>query len=107
MAVTPRRLVGPTQLSNATSVLYTVPSSPATKTVVNYIHVSNPTTSAIQLTLSINADGSSTRIYDAASFQPGVTPIFCNHVLEATEFLAGFASDPNLVISIDGDERTL
>lgn len=107
MAVTPLRLFGPANLPNTPEVLYSVP--PVTKTVVNFIHVNNPTAVAVGLTISINSDGGSTRIYDSAtaSFQPGATPIFCNHVLEAGETLQGFSSDPNLVLTIDGEQRTL
>lgn len=105
MAVTPLRLFGPANLPNSAEVLYLVPQ--VTKTVVNFIHVSNPTAAALSLTISINGDSGATRIYDAAPFQPGATPIFCNHVLEAGESLQGFSSDPNLVLTIDGEQRTL
>jgi hypothetical protein len=105
MAVTPLRIITPQNLSGGPSTLYTVPAN--TKTVVNYIHVQNPTSSDIGLTLSIGTDSASTRIYDNTPFPPGASPIFCNHVLEAGEFLQGFASNSALVLTVDADQRTL
>jgi hypothetical protein len=106
MAQTPKRLAGPSQLTDTAATLYTVPS--ATKTVVRYIHVSNPSGSAVTLTLSIGTDGASKRIYDALSIDAGsAQDFFCYHVLEAAEVIQGFAGTTDeIVITIDGEERT-
>lgn len=106
MAQTPKRLVGPAQLSATAATLYTVPS--ATKTVVRYIHVQNPTGGNIAFTLSIGTDAAGTRLYDAVAIAANsAQDFFCYHVLEAAEVLQGFAGSASaLVITIDGDERT-
>lgn len=106
MAQTPKRLVGPAQLTAAAATLYTVPS--ATKTVVRYIHIQNPTGGNIAFTLSIGADAAAVRLYDAVAVPANsAVDYFCYHVLEAAEELQGFAGSASaLVITIDGDERT-
>jgi|SRR5579875_2449430 len=106
MSSTPKRLVGPSQLGTAASTLYTVPSS--TKTVVRYIHVSNPTGGSVSLTMSIGADAAAVRIFDALAIAANsAQDFFCYHVLEAAEIIQGFASTASaLVITIDGEERT-
>lgn len=107
MASTPKRLYGPAQLTNATATKYTVPS--ATKTIVRHIHVSNPTGGAVTFTLSVGADAAGTRLWDAYSIAAGaVLDAFVYVVLETTEIIAAFASAAtSLVITIDGDEKTL
>jgi len=113
MASTPKRLSGPAQLSTAATTIYTVPA--ATKTVVRYIHVQNPSGSPVNFTMSIGTDAAGTRIYDAYSIPgaaPGVTgsvlDLWCYHVLEAAEVLQAFCgTSSTLVITVDGDEKTL
>ncbi|MGH8260960.1 MAG: hypothetical protein ACREUG_14865 [Steroidobacteraceae bacterium] len=106
MAQTPKRLVGPQQLAAAAATLYTVPA--ATKTVVRYIHVSNPTGAAVSLSMSIGADAAAVRIFDALAIAANsAQDFFCFHVLEAAEVLQGFASAAaSLVVTVDGEERT-
>lgn len=107
MAVTPLRLAGPAQLSAAAATKYTVPAS--TKTVVRHIHVQNPSGSAVTFTMSIGADAAGTRIYDAFSIAAGaVLDVFCYYVIEAAEIIQAFAGSASvLVLTIDGDQRTL
>lgn len=106
MAQTPKRLVGPSQLTGSAATLYTVPA--ATKTVVRYIHIENPSASPVALTMSIGADAAGTRIYDALAIAANsAQDFFCYHVLEATEILQGWAGTAaTLVITVDGEERT-
>lgn len=60
MATTSSRIYGPALIASGPTTIYTVPSS--TKTVLRQIHVSNPSGSAVTLTLSIGADASGTRL---------------------------------------------
>lgn len=107
MAVTPLRLSGPTQLTNAAVTQYTVPA--ATKTVVRHIHVENPSGSAVTFTMSIGTDAAAKRVYDAFSIAAGgVLDAFCYYVLETTEIIQAFAGTTGvLVLILDGDQRTL
>lgn len=106
MAQTPKRLSGPAQLTGAAATLYTVPA--ATKTVIRYIHVSNPSGSAVALTMSIGADAAAVRIFDALSIAAdSAQDFFVYHVLEAAEILQAFAGTASvLVVTVDGEERT-
>lgn len=106
MAQTPKRLFGPLQLSGVAATLYTVPA--ATKTVLRYIHVQNPSASAVALSMSIGADAAGVRIYDALSIAANsAQDFFCYHVLEAAEILQSFAGSASvLVVTGDGEERT-
>lgn len=106
MAQTPKRLSGPAQLTGAAATVYTVPA--ATKTVVRYIHVSNPSASSVALTMSIGADAAGTRIFDALAIAANSEQDFwCYHVLEAAEILQAWAGTASvLVLTVDGEERT-
>lgn len=106
MAVTPLRLHGPAQVSNAAATKYTVPG--ATKTVVRHIHVQNPSGSPVTFTMSIGTDAAGTRIYDAYTIAANsVLSVWCYHVLEATEIIQALAGTNNiLTLTINGDERT-
>lgn len=105
MATNPKRLSGPSPLTNAAVTQYTTPA--ATKTIIRCIHVNNPTGGNIGLTMSIGADAAGDRIYDAYPIVPGAQDLFCYHVLEATEIIQAFASTTGvLVVEMDGEERT-
>jgi len=101
-----KRLFGPAQISNAAATKYTVPAS--TVTVVQHIHVSNPSASAVNFTMSIGADAAGTRIYDAFSIPAGgQIDVFCKYVLTAAEVIQAFGSTNNiLVLTLDGQELT-
>ncbi len=107
MPVTWKRLYGPAQLTNATATKYTVPS--LTKTRIRHIHVSNPSGSPVNLTISIGADAAGTRIYDAFPIAANdVLDDYGVYVMDAAEILAAFASvTTTLVIEISGEEITL
>lgn len=106
MATTPLRLHGPALVSDTAATKYTVPG--ATKTIVRYIHVSNPTGTAATFTMSIGTDAAGTRIYGAHSIPANsVFSVWCYHVLEAAEIIQAFSGTNNvLVLTFDGDERT-
>lgn len=101
-----KMLFGPAQLTNAAATKYTVPAS--TVTIVQHIHVSNPTAAAVPFTMSIGADAAATRIYDAYPIAAGgVLDVFCKYVLTATQVIQAFAGTTNvLVLTIDGQELT-
>jgi hypothetical protein len=112
MAVTPKRLFGPAQLTNTTATKYTVPSS--TKAIIREIHLSNPG-AVITLTMSIGSDAAGVRMFDgysipaAAAGQPAsvrIIPVYW--VLTAAEIIAAHASvGSQLVLTLFGDEITL
>lgn len=106
MARTPKRLAGPAQVSNAAATKYTVPG--ATTAVVRQIHVSNPTASPVDFTLSIGTDAAATRIFDGLSIPAdSVYDHYCYHVLAAAEIIQAFAGTNNVVtLTIEGDEYT-
>lgn len=106
MSTLNKRLAGPAQVSNSAATKYTVPAS--TVTIVNHIHVQNPSVSAVTFTMSIGADAAGTRIYDAYSIAAGaVLDTFCRYVLTAAEVIQALAGTTNvLVLTIDGQELT-
>jgi hypothetical protein len=113
MARTPKRLSGPTQLTNAAVTKYTVPA--LTKTIIRHIAVSNPSGSPVTFTMSIGADAAATRLYDAFSIPAaaaGVTESnkswWVYYVMDAAEILQALAGTTLvLVLTVDGEEITL
>jgi hypothetical protein len=65
MADTLKRLYGPTVLTSSAATKYTVPGS--TTTTVRTIIVTNGTASSSTFTLSIGADATGTRLFDAVT----------------------------------------
>lgn len=106
MTITPKRLAGPAQVSNAAATKYTTPA--LTRTLVKHIHVSNPGTTAVNFTLSIGADAAATRVFDAYTIPAGsVFDHFCYYTLEAAEIIQALGSINNqLNLIIAGDEIT-
>lgn len=106
MARTPKRLAGPAQVSNAAATKYTVPG--ATTAVVRHIHVSNPSASPVDFTLSIGTDAAATRLFDGLAIAAdSVYEHFCYHVLTAAEIIQAFGGTNNiLTLTISGDEYT-
>lgn len=106
MTTTNKRLSGPAQLTNAAVTLYTVPAS--TVTIVQHIHVSNPSASAVGVTISLGADAAGTRIYDAYSIAAGgVLDVFTKYVLTAGQTIQAFGSTTGVLVqTIDGQELT-
>jgi hypothetical protein len=100
-----RKFLTPAAATETT--IYTVPA--AIKTVIRHIHISNPSGSAVTLTLSIGADAAATRIFDAYSIAANtVLDHFCYYALVAAEVLQAAAGTNNiLTITVDGGKMTL
>jgi hypothetical protein len=103
MATTNKRLSGPAALTGVAATKYTVPA--ATVTILQHIHVTNPTGSSITFTMSIGADAAGVRIYDAVSIPAGsMIDTFCKYVLNPTEILQAFSSSTAAVLTLNGQE---
>lgn len=104
---TAKRLSGPTQITNAAVSQYTVGAG--LRGIIRHIHVSNPSASPVNFTMSIGADAAATRIYDAypiAAF--GSVDFFCFHVLAAAEILQAFGSTTLvLVLTVNGEQEVV
>jgi hypothetical protein len=108
-----KRLYGPAQIATGPTTVYTVPA--LTKTIIREIHISNPSASPVTFTLSVGADGVTTRLWSAYSIPAaaaGVTDsvrlIFKYLIMDAAEILTLSAGTNNiLVIVITGDEIVL
>ncbi len=107
MASTPKRLYGPAQIATGPATVYTVPA--ATKTVLRKLELSNPSGSAVTVTMSIGADGATTRVLSGYSIPANsVYDRWLYEVLEVGEIITLSAGTNNiLVVTINGDERTL
>lgn len=113
MATTPKRLYGPALVATGPATVYTVPA--VTKTIIRWIHVSNPSASPVTLTLSVGADAAGTRLWQTYSIPAaaaGVTdsvrefPVYLP--LVAAEIIQLSAGTNNILnITITGDEITL
>jgi hypothetical protein len=106
MTTTNKRLSGPALVTNAAVTLYTVPAS--TVTMIQHIHVSNPSGASVGFTLSLGADAAATRIYDAFPIAAGaVLDVFVKYVLTAGQIVQSLASTTNVLTqTIDGVELT-
>jgi predicted amidohydrolase len=106
MSTTNKRLAGPAQVSNAAATKYTVPAS--TTTILQHIHVFNPSGAAVGFTMSIGTDAAGTRLYDAYSIGAGQQlDMFVRIVLTAAEIVQAFASTTNvLTLTLTGQEIT-
>lgn len=91
-------------MSNAAATKYTTPAS--TITVVRHVHISNPSGSAVDFTMSIGTDAAGTRLFDGKSIPAdSVYEHFCYHVLAATHIIQAFAGTNNvLTLTISGDQ---
>ena len=103
-----KRLVGPKQLENTSTVQYTVPAS--TRAVIRKIEIINPEGgSSRTYTVGIGADAAGTRIRDAKTIAIGTEHIIWGpFTLEATEVLRAHASAATAVVMIvDGEVEAL
>ena len=108
-----KRLYGPAVVATGPTTIYTVPG--LTKTILRYVHVQNPSGSAVTLTLSIGADAAGTRFYSAYSIPAaaaGVTDsvrqIWLYMVMDAAEILTVSSGTNNiLTITVNGEESVL
>ena len=106
MSTTNKRLAGTTLITNAAVTYYTVPAS--TVTMLQHIHVSNPTALAVGFTMSAVTDAVGTRIYDNYQIPAGgVLDVFTKYVMTAGQVLQASASTTNvLTLTVDGVELT-
>lgn len=87
-----QRLYGPAQLSSSATDLYTAPTG--TRVRVRHIHLSNPSGSPVDVTLSVGADGAATRLLDGwplAADSIYSTRKRADYTLESGEKIQGFA----------------
>lgn len=107
MSLANKRLVGPTQLTNAAATVYTTPAG--TQTQVKHIQVANTTGVAHNFTLSIGVDAAGTEVFSGYTIAAnGVLSLFVSFFLAATEVLQAKA-DANtcLTLTIDGTELSI
>lgn len=103
-ATTRKRLFGPALLTSATATKYTAPAG--STAVIRKFHVSNGSTAAATLTISIGADAAGTRIVDAESIPANSTREYWGpETLAAAELIAAFSGTTGvLTLTIDGEE---
>jgi len=112
MAKTVKRLYGPALVATGPTTVYTVPAS--TTALIRHVHVSNPSGSAVTLTLSIGADAAGTRLLGtysipaaAAGVSDSVRDMYWSVPMTAAEILTVSAGTNNiLVIVVSGEEYT-
>jgi hypothetical protein len=106
MSRTAKRLAGPALVTNSAATKYTAPAS--TKARVRYIHVQNPSGSAVTFTMSIGSDAAGTRIYDAYSIAASsLFERFVDFILEPAEIIQALAGTNNiLTLTVSGEEMT-
>lgn len=115
MARMPKRMAGPALVATGPATIYTAPSYiPNTLvSVIRHIHISNPSGSAVTITLSIGADAAGTRILTtfsipaaAAGVTGSVVDYFCYYPMTTGEILTASSGSNNvLVITVSGDEN--
>lgn len=105
MARIAKRLAGPALVSNAAATKYTVPTN--VRAIVRHIHISNPTGSSVDFTLSIGADAAAVRLFDGYPISAdSVFDHFCYYPLAAAEIIQAFAGTNNVItLTISGDEE--
>jgi hypothetical protein len=106
MPVIKKMLYGPAQIATGPTTVYTTPAS--TKAVIRHIHVMNPSGVAVSFTLSIGADGVTTRILGPGLSVAATSDLdrFGEWTIEAGTIVTVSASSNNvLVITIGGEER--
>jgi len=98
-----KRLSGPTQLTGSAVTQFT--GATGITSTLRHVHVENPSVSAVTFTLSIGADGATTRVFDAYSIAAGAVldwyPYIAIAAGEVVQAFAGTASQ--LVLTIGGD----
>ena len=101
-ATTRTRLFGPALLTNATATKIT--AAAGTTVEIRQIHISNGSTAAATLTISIGADAAGTRIVDAESIPANSTREYWGpYYLAAAEVLAAFSGTTGvLTMTVDG-----
>jgi hypothetical protein len=101
----PKRVHGPALVTNTAATKYTVPAG--VRGVIRHVHISNPSGSAVDFTLSIGTDAAAVRLFDAYPIAAdSVLDHWAYYVLEPAEIVQAFAGTTNiLVLTIDADEN--
>lgn len=107
------RIVGPAQVATGPTTVYTVPAG--TLAILRYLRITNPTGAPVTFTMSIGADGVTTRVYTtysipaaAAGVSDSVRDVWLNIPMSAAEILTVSAGTNNaLVIVVTADLITL
>ncbi len=96
------RFTGPAQLTGSPVTLYTCPTSRVARTL--HIHASNPSSSAVDVTISIGADAADTRVYGGFSVPAdSVIRRYDQYDLAAGETIQAWASSAAaIVLTITG-----
>lgn len=102
-----RRFYGPGLLTASAATLYTVPAG--RRATIRHIHVSNPSLSSVDFTLSIGADAAGTRLWSGYPVRPdGLIQEFRDHALVSGEIIQAFAGTTSVLnVTIDGFEEAL
>src|SRR5512139_4037728 len=91
---TPTRLAGPALLTDSAATKYTGPAGGA---LIRSIHISNPTASVVDITISIGTDAAGTRIFDDYPFPADTAQTFwCYYALTNGEVVQAFAGTNNV-----------
>jgi hypothetical protein len=91
MARSIERFVGPTRLTNSAATVYTVPG--LSSALVRHIHFMNPSASAVSVTVSIGADGATTRVLETIAVPAaGTYDWYPYMVLYNSEIVQAYAS---------------
>jgi hypothetical protein len=101
------RFHGPAHMGTTATTKLTVAANE--KAILRHIHVENPSAGAIAFSMSIGADTTSTRIFDAYSIGANqVLDHMCLYVLEEAEIVQAFAASANiLTLTINGERSVL
>jgi hypothetical protein len=101
------RFHGPALVTNAAVTKFTVAAGELA--IIRHIHVSNPSASAVDITMSIGTDAAAVRIFDGYPIPAdSVLDHFCYYVMTAAEFLQALASTTNiLTLTIDGERSVV
>lgn len=108
MTVTRKRLFGPSQLTNASATLYTVPAS--TLTTIEHLHFANEAAVDAQLTMNIGSDAAGHRLFKG--FVIPANSVYDYYpqrgYLNAAEIITGFtAAGSDVTVTCWGREETL
>lgn len=109
MATTKALLYGPALVATGPTTLFTTPATEMD--VIQVIWVSNPTASAVSLTVSIGADAAATRIIGTNTTANipanAVTPFYGPFMVPVGTAVTASAGTNNVLnISIHGEKRT-
>jgi hypothetical protein len=101
------RFTGPAQLTASPVTLYTCPTSRVARTL--HIHASNPSSSAVDVTISVGADAAGTRIYGGFSVPAdSVIRRYDEYSLAAGETIQAWASSAaTVVLTVTGYDKAV